>query len=132
MRKRVSRVINIHQKLKWPSHISKIDYIKDGDEKTCLHCHSKAIHKMVLGNGNSPHKGNWRIEHKNFALNKSNKTISTTCNLCHQKDFCSSCHKLQMPHPENFAEGHKEIVQKKGKSICYNCHGREFCSTCHE
>lgn len=119
-------------KIEWPSHIGKLGYIKEGDEKTCLNCHSNQIHKMVLGNSKSPHKGNWRKDHKKFAFNKTNNKMNSSCNLCHQKDFCSSCHKLEMPHPENFAEVHKDIIQKKGKNLCYNCHGRQFCSTCHE
>jgi hypothetical protein len=81
----------------------------------------------------NPHPGNWKGEHKKFAVNKISKKIDASCNLCHQKDYCLSCHKVDMPHSEQFTGGdHKLTVQKKGKTLCYNCHSKVFCTTCHE
>ncbi|MGA2297599.1 MAG: hypothetical protein ABSG15_08640 [FCB group bacterium] len=119
-------------KIEWPAHISKIENIKKTDEKICLNCHANQIHKMALSNNKSPHGSNWRSEHKNFAFNKADKKMNTSCSLCHQQDFCFSCHKVEIPHPEDFADKHKEIIQKKGKALCFNCHKTEFCKGCHD
>jgi hypothetical protein len=120
-------------KVDWPNHISNIKNIEKTDTKICLNCHEKQIHKMNLQLKGNPHPGNWKGEHKKFAVNKISKKIDASCNLCHQKDYCLSCHKVDMPHSEQFTGGdHKLTVQKKGKTLCYNCHSKVFCTTCHE
>ncbi len=119
-------------KIEWPSHIDKLGYIQKSDEKICLNCHADQIHKMVLEKLKSPHSSNWRLIHKTFALNKSTKTINSSCSSCHKKDFCFDCHKVEIPHPADFSDNHYEFVQKKGRGLCYNCHAKDFCTTCHD
>jgi len=54
------------------------------------------------------------------------------CYTCHNESFCTDCHGLPMPHPDDFLKGHGEL----GKTIpakCANCHGdpKLFCDECH-
>ncbi len=75
------------------------------------------------------------------------------CTYCHKGDaatlpnakFCTSCHKLEMPHPSGFgpAEGEKPTKDNGGqhaqlfaekkvnKKTCANCHQPNFCNSCH-
>jgi len=59
-----------------------------------------------------------------------------TCAICHgaggaNGPFCTSCHRVEMPHPDQF----KQFHAKTGKSDpvqCQSCHQfREICSNCH-
>jgi hypothetical protein len=58
------------------------------------------------------------------------------CDTCHlSTEFCTACHGVDMPHPDDFSEGHGEKGQTD-PAVCANCHGTdaggtEFCNTCH-
>ncbi len=54
------------------------------------------------------------------------------CYTCHAEKFCSDCHGLPMPHPEDFSEGHGDLGKKDPK-VCATCHGDadRFCDECH-
>ncbi len=54
------------------------------------------------------------------------------CETCHSEEYCSDCHGLPMPHPEEFQEEHSELGQKNPEA-CVNCHGDAdlFCDECH-
>ncbi len=61
-----------------------------------------------------------------------------SCYTCHERSFCSDCHKLPMPHPEAFAKDHGEEGFRM-PDACANCHARNakeakgtaFCDACH-
>ena len=59
-----------------------------------------------------------------------------SCEVCHgaggiNAKFCKSCHKLEMPHTEDFKKFHG-ATGRKNPSVCKNCHGfKEMCSNCH-
>ncbi len=59
-----------------------------------------------------------------------------TCQICHgtggpNAKFCKSCHKLEMPHPDQFKEFHSK-TGKSNPGVCLNCHKfNEICSNCH-
>jgi hypothetical protein len=118
-------------KITWPSHIANIKHIENKDTKICLDCHAKQIHKMDLTLRGNPHPGNWKSEHKKFALKISDNNDKASCQNCHKKDFCFSCHQTQIPHPADFLDNHKDLVSKKGKKLCANCHKEDFCKQCH-
>ncbi|MFH1049713.1 MAG: hypothetical protein V1779_02145 [bacterium] len=122
---------NYPPKIEWPSHIAKIKSISKLDTKICLDCHSRHIHKMELKLRGNPHAGNWKNVHAKFAKKTINGKEKMTCSNCHTKDYCFDCHKLDMPHPEEFLDNHKATVEKKGKKLCENCHSQEFCTQCH-
>lgn len=119
-------------KVKWPEHIGKLDYLVNINQKICLNCHTNQIHKMNLKSNPNPHANGWKADHKKYAKNDKNPSImNAACQSCHTKDFCISCHKVDIPHPDGFLDNHKNVVAKKGKAVCANCHKPEFCSQCH-
>jgi hypothetical protein len=59
----------------------------------------------------------------------------TTCAGCHDLAPCRACHKVEMPHPPDWAtaEGHAKIAAFDGKQqICYRCHSPNDCRRCHQ
>lgn len=61
------------------------------------------------------------------------------CVMCHNEEaFCGGCHKLDMPHPKEFAKDHGEVGRSR-LAVCANCHNKsgkpagdtEFCNNCH-
>jgi nitrate/TMAO reductase-like tetraheme cytochrome c subunit len=61
----------------------------------------------------------------------------TSCEICHGEGmpndnaFCTSCHVLDMPHPQEFKQFHSK-TGKDNPTVCSNCHTyRELCSDCH-
>jgi hypothetical protein len=119
-------------KIEFPDHISKIGFMLNINQKICLNCHADKIHKMNLSQNKNPHPFNWKADHTKFAFSKKTKMLNTACNSCHQKDFCSSCHGVDLPHPGNILDIHPDLVAKKGKKTCSNCHKGDFCKTCHD
>jgi len=59
------------------------------------------------------------------------KTLNV-CYTCHTEKFCSDCHGLPMPHPEDFRKAHG-AAGKKSPESCVLCHGDAdtFCDECH-
>jgi len=60
------------------------------------------------------------------------------CTYCHgeggpEAEFCSSCHKLEMPHPGEFASAHgPQITEGEvARAVCTTCHQQVFCDACH-
>lgn len=58
------------------------------------------------------------------------------CLTCHQESFCSSCHGLQIPHPEGWAQEAHTVAFFDDPNVCQRCHERapdqpDFCDTCH-
>lgn len=52
------------------------------------------------------------------------------CEVCHPQRFCDDCHGIEMPHPADIKETHKEKVANR--EVCRRCHGGDdFCNRCH-
>ncbi|ADG81010.1 cytochrome c3 family protein [Thermincola potens] len=81
----------------------------------CLECHDKKIGKPP-----SHAADNFKTSHGRDYLAKKN------CRLCHvrgvQEPLCQNCHKVQMPHPENYKERHIQAIEEVGVRTCFNCH----------
>ncbi|MDH4139467.1 MAG: NapC/NirT family cytochrome c [Coriobacteriia bacterium] len=62
-----------------------------------------------------------------------------SCTYCHggnapnDNKFCKACHKINMPHPDDFKDTHKQSFADKQlkKSQCDTCHKAVFCNACH-
>ena len=57
------------------------------------------------------------------------------CEGCHDLAPCLACHKVEMPHPPDWAtgEGHAKIAAFDGKQqLCYGCHSPNDCRRCHQ
>lgn len=54
------------------------------------------------------------------------------CGTCHAEKFCTDCHGVPMPHPQDFMEGHGDSG-KRNPRVCARCHGDavRFCEECH-
>jgi hypothetical protein len=119
-------------KIAWPAHLGVVKYINSVDQKTCLHCHWNNIHEMNPS-GSNPHTANWKTEHRRY-LNTGFKgrLAAAKCGDCHAKNFCTDCHKVDIPHPAPFLENHKDTVRKLGMKTCQTCHKGGFCGTCHD
>ncbi|HEX9092587.1 MAG TPA: NapC/NirT family cytochrome c [Coriobacteriia bacterium] len=58
------------------------------------------------------------------------------CSTCHiTSKFCSGCHGMEIPHPEEFkTKSHPEAVKTQAEK-CVMCHGKPeetgFCDNCH-
>ena len=58
------------------------------------------------------------------------------CAMCHKEIFCTGCHGLEMPHPENWARGQPAehaTVAERNRRVCARCHKEkpDLCSMCH-
>lgn len=58
------------------------------------------------------------------------------CLTCHKESFCASCHGLEIPHPEGWAQEAHTVAFFEDPQTCQRCHVRavdapDFCDTCH-
>ncbi len=54
------------------------------------------------------------------------------CSVCHDDDFCTDCHKVDMPHPGDWTAAHPATARDVGEGACGNCHpARTLCNECH-
>ena len=55
------------------------------------------------------------------------------CTICHDEpEFCDDCHKVEMPHPENWTEAHQPVAKEVGGAACNFRHpDRQVCAECH-
>ena len=125
---------NYPPKIQWPDHLKNSKSLVNINQKICLNCHANKIHEMNLKENPNPHSVNWKTEHRTFIKAKLGvNNTNSTCGQCHQKSFCYSCHKVDIPHSEGFKNGeHSTFVKKNGRTLCVNCHQKELCKTCHD
>lgn len=86
-------------------------------QKFCLVCHAKKAP--------ASHAAGWDRAHGKASI----KPIQR-CDLCHQKNWCQSCHVLPMPHPAGFVGKHPALA-KASAQLCARCHAASFCADCH-
>lgn len=54
------------------------------------------------------------------------------CRMCHEDTYCSGCHQVEMPHPEDWTESGHQPVVATDRSTCVRCHpAKNFCNNCH-
>lgn len=104
------------------------------EEKYCFDCHNEL--KPVPGS----HKAaDWlRKPAEALGVHADNfKAQPTSCEICHGAEapnknaFCVGCHKLEVPHPQEFKQFHSK-TGKEQPAVCANCHTyKELCSDCH-
>jgi hypothetical protein len=56
-----------------------------------------------------------------------------TCQACHSKFYCSTCHNTELPHSSSWIVSHgKEVKSSKEASAgCTQCHNESLCKNCH-
>jgi hypothetical protein len=112
--------------------------------ETCFACHGasaehplncSACHPLsALPSPLSHHDDEWGRSHGIPLLDEE-----MACSTCHtQPDFCSSCHGVEMPHPDDYEAVHVNAWEAEGTETCDTCHSaashgtaRSDCDTCH-
>lgn len=103
-----------------------------GVEKTakatgrCDKCHTSQF-DLVPG---SHKKRTWRVPDHSVAAKKDRRA----CRMCHREAFCTSCHRLPMPHPFGWArpDNLHAKVGTRNRQVCTRCHARaDSCTACH-
>lgn len=121
----------------------------------CTDCHNSVAHGRLTANKNTPTIDKCLVCHNSkdaaqyprlfqadkqdttpWSLTHGKDTIKThglggtkTCQGCHSKNFCTKCHKVEVPHLENFSYDHS---QYKNSQSCLTCHKQSFCNDCHK
>ncbi|HSK47470.1 MAG TPA: NapC/NirT family cytochrome c [Coriobacteriia bacterium] len=95
---------------------------------TCTLCHPSDFE--LLPASHAP-DAKWKRDHGSVAL-KDRKQ----CEMCHEKQFCTNCHGVEMPHPENWSKrgstSHSSVAEEN-RQVCNQCHGSrpDMCTMCH-
>jgi nitrate/TMAO reductase-like tetraheme cytochrome c subunit len=93
----------------------------------CAVCHEDQAkfcdlcHQMTM-----PHPQNFILTHGRSAK------AATTCERCHQKTECESCHRSKKPatHTANFIAAHGQRAKTSAEQ-CEFCHRKKDCEGCH-
>lgn len=86
--------------------------------QNCVTCHEKKKP--------AAHLTDWRHLH-----GKASRETGAACSSCHKDTFCSSCHGMEMPHPDGWTgktHGRQAYAQK---NLCLKCHQTSGCVDCH-
>lgn len=95
----------------------------------CATCHIKDAKRdpsyRVRGPWQISHGENWRQTHGMDNLN--------TCQACHSKFYCSTCHSTELPHPSSWIVSHGKEVKSSNEAAagCKQCHSESLCNNCH-
>ena len=95
----------------------------------CASCHVNDAKRdpssRVLGAWQISHGENWRQTHGMDNLQ--------TCQACHSKLYCSTCHKTELPHANSWIVSHGKEVKSSNEAAagCTQCHSESLCKNCH-
>lgn len=74
----------------------------------------------------------WSITHGDNILETHGVGGIENCQGCHSENFCKKCHKVDIPHSENFTYEHGKLAKQEGES-CFVCHEEQSsCNNCHK
>jgi len=76
-----------------------------------------------------------RREHKQAGWQqvhgKESLSDPASCQRCHTGSWCSDCHRITRPHPQEWAARHRAEAYRSPTS-CGTCHTDQFCNGCHK
>lgn len=105
-----------------------------GDKGRCIECH---MERQVSIECRTCHDELWHDQHTAHLPGFTGmhdiapEWLDSGCLACHgSQRWCSDCHGLEMPHPENIEELHPSLVRGQ-PDVCTNCHGELSCIQCH-
>ncbi|HEB12644.1 MAG TPA: hypothetical protein ENI11_03095 [Actinobacteria bacterium] len=114
-----------------------VSYNRFSSMDKCLKCHrSNRLKKCKLCHTDKPGRGLAEKEKMGFLAHDSEwarrhgVANSRYCRICHDRDFCGECHKIEMPHPPKWPSLHGKQALIQGG--CEECHSRKFCYRCHK
>jgi nitrate/TMAO reductase-like tetraheme cytochrome c subunit len=108
------------------------------DPKGCEHCHlapaekppkearDMAFCRACHGLRQEHRQADWQIIHGQESLNDP-----AACRRCHTASWCSDCHSISRPHPQEWLERHPAEANRNPEN-CKVCHTQQFCDACHE
>ena len=103
----------------------------------CLYCHKsgrlgkcKLCHVNRTGKGLAKKTQMGLLAHDKGWGRRHGVAESRSCRLCHEREFCGECHKIEMPHRSNWPSIHGNQSQTQGG--CAKCHKPKFCTSCHQ
>lgn len=92
----------------------------------CSLCHLLPLKELkITGSAKSPYS----LLHKNKKYHGLGN--QKNCSICHPRKLCLKCHKITMPHPENWPLYHSQAALQSRKE-CLNCHRSSYCLNCHQ
>lgn len=130
-----------------PADTHDADVVHKPTMERCFVCHGRSEQAMAPGTCTTCHPpgfpdrpqthfaADWKQAHGEVAL-----ADRFQCLPCHDEEsFCSSCHGLEMPHPEEWRGApHVQTFFTAGMETCTRCHLRDpeasepdFCDSCH-
>jgi len=118
----------------------------------CYQCHNKQTFCDNCHTGAKPQSH----KQSNFlaAHGKLSMATKADCATCHAKSFCSNCHRLDMPHPDDWMKRLRTLtitypdlfppvkpakmpqslhsIAANKNPVCANCHKQQECADCHK
>lgn len=92
----------------------------------CETCHTSEpdVRRDVKGPWQVTHGPNWKKTH--------GMGDQGSCSTCHPDGFCAQCHRVPVPHPQDFGATHGGYAVKD-EAACVTCHKskEKFCDACH-
>jgi nitrate/TMAO reductase-like tetraheme cytochrome c subunit len=104
----------------------------------CYSCHQapaeerpKEARQMVFCRSchelRTEHKGtDWQVIHGAESLKNP-----SACQRCHTQSWCSDCHSISRPHPQEWLARHPAEASRASQN-CQTCHTDQFCAACHK
>jgi hypothetical protein len=56
-----------------------------------------------------------------------------TCKACHSRQYCASCHGMELPHTTGYltVHGRDTVARESFDADCLVCHSKASCDGCH-
>jgi nitrate/TMAO reductase-like tetraheme cytochrome c subunit len=108
------------------------------DAKGCYSCHlapaeekppdvkNMAFCRACHGLRQEHEQLNWQQIHGRESL-----ADPAACQRCHTQSWCSDCHAISRPHPQEWLARHPAEANRDPQN-CRTCHTDQFCASCHE
>lgn len=120
------------------SWVSKHPKEAKKNPKACQQCHlapaEKAPRKITdmafcracHGLRQEHKQADWEILHGSESLSNPQ-----SCVRCHAQSWCSDCHAISRPHPQQWLTRHPAEANR-GRQKCSICHTNDYCTACHQ
>lgn len=107
------------------------------DSTGCFSCHlapaearPKDVKNMAFcrachGLRQEHRQADWQVIHGRESL-----ANPAACQRCHTASWCSDCHAISRPHPQEWRARHPAEANRNPES-CRVCHTQQFCDACH-
>jgi hypothetical protein len=121
------------------THAQKADLLPR-DHASCAPCHdgTTAANTCTTCHVSEPSRDRTRLPGREAVLHGPDWERlhalgeMSTCTTCHEREFCASCHTIELPHsPTSWPKLHGDEALRVGEPACLSCHEKAFCTSCH-